>query len=114
MTAGRIVPEIVAEDVHAGAAFFTEVLGLEMVMDLGWIVTYASTSNPTAQINLQSPGTVPKVGYSVEVVGLDACYERAQALGSRIVYPLTTEPWPVRRFFVEDPLGRIANVMAHV
>jgi catechol 2,3-dioxygenase-like lactoylglutathione lyase family enzyme len=114
MTVRRIVPDIAATDAHAGTAFFTEVLGLEMVMDLGWIVTFASTSNRTAQINVQSPTAVPKVDYSVEVADLDACYEKAKALGYRIVYPLTTESWPVRRFFVEDPHGKIANIMTHI
>lgn len=37
-----------------------------------------------------------------------------QDRGLRIVYPLTDEPWGVRRFFVEDPDGRIINVLAHL
>jgi hypothetical protein len=35
-------------------------------------------------------------------------------MGMRIVYPLTDEPWGVRRFFVEDPDGHIVNVLAHI
>jgi hypothetical protein len=30
------------------------------------------------------------------------------------VYPLTNEPWGVRRFFVKDPSGTIVNVLSHV
>jgi len=29
------------------------------------------------------------------------------------VYPLTDEPWGVRRFFVRDPNGVVLNVMSH-
>jgi hypothetical protein len=34
--------------------------------------------------------------------------------GLRVVYPLTSEPWGVRRFFVEDPGGTVVNVLAHL
>lgn len=30
-----------------------------------------------------------------------------------MVYPLTEEPWGVRRFFVAGPGGAVINVMAH-
>jgi hypothetical protein len=30
------------------------------------------------------------------------------------VYPLTNEPWGVRRFFVTDPNGIVINVMSHI
>ena len=32
----------------------------------------------------------------------------------RLVYPLTNEPWGVRRFFVTDPNGIVINVMSHI
>ena len=40
-------------------------------------------------------------------------YATAQQRGEEIVYPLTDEPWGVRRFFVEDPDGTVVNVMSH-
>ncbi|MGA2287514.1 MAG: VOC family protein, partial [Bradyrhizobium sp.] len=33
--------------------------------------------------------------------------------GYSIVYPLTDEPWGVRRFFVRDPNGAVINVVSH-
>jgi hypothetical protein len=30
------------------------------------------------------------------------------------VYPLSDEPWGVRRFFVQDPSGTVVNVLAHL
>jgi len=44
---------------------------------------------------------------------VDAVYAKAVARGLTIVYPLTTEPWGVRRFFVVDPNGLVLNLMSH-
>ena len=33
--------------------------------------------------------------------------------GVELVYPLTEEPWGVRRFFVKDPNGVVLNVASH-
>ena len=39
---------------------------------------------------------------------------RAQmSQGCAIVYPLTDEPWGVRRFFVREPNGKVINVLSH-
>jgi uncharacterized glyoxalase superfamily protein PhnB len=44
---------------------------------------------------------------------VDAAHAEAVRRGLRVVYPLTDEPWGVRRFFVEDPGGTVVNVLAH-
>jgi hypothetical protein len=38
---------------------------------------------------------------------------RSPATMTRVAYPLTDEPWGVRRFFVEGPRGTIVNVLAY-
>jgi len=43
----------------------------------------------------------------------DACHAAAQLQGYSIVYPLTDEPWGVRRFMSRDPNGVIVNVVSH-
>ncbi|MCY4666519.1 MAG: glyoxalase, partial [Rhodococcus sp.] len=30
-----------------------------------------------------------------------------------IVYPVTEEPWGVRRFFAADPDGHVINILSH-
>ena len=114
MTVRRIVPDIAAENPAIGQDFYTEVLGLEVAIDLGWVVTFASPDNATAQITVVAavPG-VAQPDYSVEVSDVDECHRRAVAQGLAIVYPLTTEAWQVRRFFVRDPHGKIANILSH-
>jgi predicted enzyme related to lactoylglutathione lyase len=97
--------------------FYTVLFGFQVVMDMNWIVTLASPSNPTAQINLlknQSPSPQqPGVALSIEVADVDVVHANAVALGAKIIYPLTNEPWGVRRFHVADPNNVIINVMMH-
>ena len=85
-------------------------------MDLGWVMTFVSPSNPTAQITLQradaSTGIQPQL--SIEVDNVDEVHTKAVERGLNILYPLTTEPWGVRRFFVADPNGVVINVLSHV
>jgi predicted enzyme related to lactoylglutathione lyase len=111
----RIVPDFHAPDPSASADFYEQVLGLEVVMDLDWVVTYAAPDNPSAQINaMREDASAPVVpAASIEVDDVDAAYEEAQRLGSEIVHPLTDEPWGVRRFFVWDPNGRVLNILSH-
>jgi predicted enzyme related to lactoylglutathione lyase len=115
MSIRRIVPNINAADPSASKPFYEGVLGLETAMDTGRIITFASPSNPTAQISVVASATrdEPHADISVEVGDVDACHAAAQAQGCQIVYPLTYEPWGVRRFFVRDPNGLIVNVVSH-
>lgn len=116
MTVQRIVPNLEAPDPLAGRAFFADVLGLEVVMDHGWIVTYATAGRPAgAQVSvLSADATAPVVpDISVEVDDVDAAFAAARERGDEIVHPLTDEPWGVRRFFVREPTGRVVNVLQH-
>ena len=115
MSIRRIVPNINAADPSASKPFYEGVLGLETAMDMGWIVTFASPSNPMAQVSVVASDTrnEPHPDISVEVDDVDACHAAAQQRGYSIMYPLTDEPWGVRRFFVRDPNGLIVNVVSH-
>jgi predicted enzyme related to lactoylglutathione lyase len=115
MTVKRVVPDLHADDPAVSRRFYTEVLGLEIVMDLGWIVTFADPENPSAQISLMrgdaSAAVQPDV--SVEVDDVDVAFAAAQRTGCDIVHPLTDEPWGVRRFFVREPSGAVVNILGH-
>jgi catechol 2,3-dioxygenase-like lactoylglutathione lyase family enzyme len=116
MSVKRIVPDIKSKHLDASRQFYVDVLGLEVAMDMGFIVTLASPSNPTAQVSLMrdddSSTILPQM--SVEVADVDDVHSRALSHGLNIVYPLTNEPWGVRRFFVTDPNGIVINVMCHI
>jgi uncharacterized glyoxalase superfamily protein PhnB len=113
----RIVPYADGHDIAGSREFYVEVLGLEVgmeepVLDLG------SPVNPSAQIVIPPPGMhdpEPRFGVDVgDPAAVDAAHAAVQRRGLRVVYPLTDEPWGVRRFFVEDPGGTIVNVLAHL
>jgi predicted enzyme related to lactoylglutathione lyase len=116
MSVRRVVPNIQSERMDESRKFYTEFLGLEVAMDMGWIVTLVSPTNPTAQISLvrgPAPTTPHTLSLSIEVADVDAVHAKAAACGVQIVYPLTSEPWGVRRFHVSDPNGVVINVMSH-
>lgn len=111
----RIVPNLQCSDPQASARFYSDLLGLQSGMDLGWIVGLVSATDSAAQLQLfshdASAGVVPRV--SIEVDDVDALHAEAVRRGIRIVHPLTDEPWGVRRFFVADPDGHTINLLTH-
>ncbi|MEU1996032.1 MULTISPECIES: VOC family protein [Nocardia] len=113
MTIRRATPDIRTTDLAASRDFY-RLLGFQEAMDLGWVVTMASPSNPTAQVLLVGPDAERlQPDMSVEVDDVDAVHAEVLAAGADIVYPLRDEPWGVRRFFVRDPSGTIVNVVSH-
>jgi uncharacterized glyoxalase superfamily protein PhnB len=114
MSIRRAMPDIRTEAMDQSREFYG-LLGFEEVMNLGWVMTLASPSNPTAQVTFMSQDqTAPVVtDMSVEVDDVDAVYAVVRDSGAAIVHPLQDEEWGVRRFFVRDPNGRVVNVVSH-
>jgi predicted enzyme related to lactoylglutathione lyase len=115
MRVRRVVPDLHGEPA-ASREFYENVIGLELGMDLGWIMTFGSTSNETAQLTVMSEDATAPVSpdVSIEVEDVDAVHAKAVERGYEIVHPVTDEPWGVRRFFVRDPNGAVINVMTHM
>src|ERR1700749_3437092 len=115
MQVKRIVANFAATDVAKAKQFYAEVLGLEVVMDQGWIVTLAAATTMTPQITIASEGgsgtAVPDV--SIEVDDLEEALRGVGVLGLAVEYGPASEPWGVRRFYVRDPLGRLVNILVH-
>lgn len=115
MAVKRIVSNIATSSIEEVRTFYSELFGLTVVMDHGWIVTLASGESASTQLSIASEGgsgtDVPDL--SIEVEDVDAVYRRAKALGYTIVYELTDEPWGVRRFYLSDPTGKLLNVLSH-
>ncbi len=114
MSIRRVVPNITSEELDASRQFYVDFLGFRVAMDMGFIVTFASPANETAQISvIRDEGSSVHPQLTVEVADVDTVHRNAVERGLRIVYPLTDEPWGVRRFFVADPNGVVLNVMSH-
>lgn len=115
MTVKRIVTNVAAENVEDARAFYADLLDLRVVMDQGWIITFAGDSQAPPQISIASEGGsgTPVPDVSIEVDDLDAVHRRIVARGLTTEYGPVTEPWGVRRFYIRDPFGRLVNVLAH-
>jgi len=115
MSIHRVVPDIRSQRFDESRDFYVGLLGFTVAMDLGFVVTFASPTNPTAQLTIMrddpSSNVTPQV--TVEVADVDAVHAAALRRGADVAYPLTDEPWGVRRFFVRDPNGVVLNIMTH-
>ena len=109
----RAVPNIKAERPAETRDFFVDLLGFEVAMDLGWIVTVASPTDPSVQISIIGNDDPAAPGISVGVADVDAVHARAVEQGLEVVYPLRDEEWGVRRFMLREPSGTVVNVVSH-
>ena len=118
MSIKRIVPNISSTRLNESKDFYINFLGLTLAMDMKWILTFASDTNPTAQISVvqsdNSDDSNSNITLSIEVSDIDKLYEKAKSLNYEITYEITNEPWGVRRFFVKDPNGVTINLMTHI
>jgi predicted enzyme related to lactoylglutathione lyase len=101
--------------VEAAKSFYTDYLGLSTEeFNMGWVARYTS---PDTRANVQlvtRDATAPEDSViSVHTDDVEGAYEEAQKLGCEIVYPITTEPWGVRRFFIRAPDGNVINIVNH-
>ena len=104
MPVTRIVPYADGSDIAASRDFYVETLGLEVGME-DPVLGLNSPANPKAQVIIPPPGMEdPQPQFGIDVgdpAAVDAAHDEVVRRGLRVVYPLTDEPWGVRRFFVE-------------
>ena len=48
----RVVPAIKSQHLAESRAFYVDFMRFEMAMDMGFVMTFVSPSNPTAQISV--------------------------------------------------------------
>ncbi len=115
MKVNRIVANIATPAPARAAVFYKDVLGLDLLMDHGWIQTYGAQAEMTVQLSFASEGgsDTPVPDLSIEVDDVNEAFERMKAAGFAIEYGPVDEPWGVRRFYVRDPFGKLVNILAH-
>ena len=115
MKVKRIVANIATEDVAKARGFYRDVLGLDVLMDHGWLVTYGSAEKMTVQVGIaiQGGSDTPVPDLSIEVDDVEEALARIKKAKIRIDYGPANEPWNVRRFFVRDPFGKLVNILMH-
>ncbi|MCT2562221.1 glyoxalase superfamily protein [Chryseobacterium herbae] len=111
----RIVANIKTEDLSKADLFYNEILGLDILMDHGWIKTFGNHEEARVQVSFATQGgndtEVPLL--SIEVDNVDELYNKVKQAGFEITYGITDEDWGVRRFYVKDPFGNLINVLSH-
>ncbi|QFT66720.1 Glyoxalase-like domain protein [Labrenzia sp. THAF35] len=112
----RIIANIAADSVPKVREFYAELFSLDVLMDLGWIVTLGTADKATTQLSILREGGsgAPVPHLSIEVSDVDEVYARAREMNCTIVPDSRNEPWGVRRFFVTDPTSKIVNVLSHI
>jgi catechol 2,3-dioxygenase-like lactoylglutathione lyase family enzyme len=112
----RITSNVETSDLEKAHAFYHDVLGLELLMDLGWIRTYGSSSKMPVQVTFASEGGsgTPVPDLSIEVDSIETALKRFKEARVQIEYGPESEPWGVRRFYVRDPFGKLINILQHL
>jgi len=115
MAVRRIIANIETTDIAAAKRFYHDVLGLDLLMDHGWIATYGSDEQMAVQVSFASEGGsgTPVPELSIEVDDVEAALTGMRNAGFAIEYGPADEPWGVRRFYVRDPFGRLVNILSH-
>ena len=111
----KIVPNIKTENLELSKIFYLDILGLQNLMDHGWIRTYGSAEKMDIQISFAIEGgsgtDVPNL--SIEVDDLDSALYKMNEAGFKIEYGPVIEPWGVKRFYVRDPFNNLVNILSH-
>jgi catechol 2,3-dioxygenase-like lactoylglutathione lyase family enzyme len=115
MRVKRIAADFAVENPALAKHFYSDLLGLDVLMDMGWIATYGSKQSMTVQVSFMTEGGsgAPVPDLSIEVDELDVVLARVKSAGIPIEYGPKREPWGVRRFFVRDPFGKLVNILVH-
>ena len=116
MKVKRIVANIATDDVAKAKRFYGDILGLDVLMDHGWLVTYGSAAKMTVQVGVATEGGsgMPVPDLSIEVDDVEEALVRIRKAKIKIEYGPADEPWNVRRFFVRDPFGKLVNILMHL
>lgn len=109
----RAVPILTVPDVAEAVDEYRELLGLDVLMDLGWVATLGTSGAAQFSVMDTDQSAPCNPDMSLEVPDVDAAYRRAQESGAEIVHPLRDEAWGVRRFFLRTKTGHVVNVLGH-
>src|SRR5262245_66527656 len=103
----RVVPDIKSDRIQESRDFYAGFLGVQIAMDMDWVITFVSPSNPTAQVTVMrsavSGAFHPQM--SIEVDDVDHVHNMAVQRNLKIVYPLSDEPWASGGFSLSIPTG---------
>ena len=112
----RVVSDFFAEDPQGLARFYEDLLGLDIAMNMDFVVTLGGAASQTPQVSFMREGGsgAPVPALSIEVDNLDEVLAKVRDMAAPIEYGPVLKPWGVRRFFLRDPAGRLLNILTHM
>jgi predicted enzyme related to lactoylglutathione lyase len=110
-----IIADLRGPDLEMAKGFYVDYLGLiTEEFNMGWVARYTSPeTGANVQLVTRDVAAPEDAVISVLTQDVHDAYAEAQELGYEILYPLTTEPWGVRRSFVRAPDGTVINIVRH-
>jgi predicted enzyme related to lactoylglutathione lyase len=109
----RAVPILTVADVEAAAQEYSALLGIDVLMNLGWVATLGTSGGVQFSVMDVDQSAPCNPQMSIEVPDVDVAYQQALDSGVEIVHPLQDEDWGVRRFFLRTSDGHVVNVLSH-
>ena len=109
----RIVPNLTVADLPRAVREHTEILGMKVVMDHGWLTMLTDSEGHQLSLLTRDATAPVNPDVSIFVDDVHAAYDSALSAAAEIVHPLTVEAWGVTRFFYRDSSGRVVNVGMH-
>ena len=88
--------------------FYSELFGIDLRAEPGWVVTLEAGCAPMAQETL-----CDEAHLTVEVEDVDTVHRAARRLGADIFHGLRDRDSGQRRLILRDPSGRWVNIVAH-
>jgi catechol 2,3-dioxygenase-like lactoylglutathione lyase family enzyme len=120
MSFSRILTNICSDRLAESRDFYVTLLGFDVSYDSDWYVQLRSPSNKELEFGIilrshslvpQEYQTAPSGMYVTFVVPeVDLVYEKAVAMGLRIVQELRNEFYGQRRFLTVDPNGCLIDI----
>ena len=109
----RAVPILTVPDVEAAVREYADLLGLDVLMNLGWVATLGTGGAAQFSVMDTDQSAPCNPDMSLEVPDVDQADQRALDTAAEVVHPLQDEDWGVRRFFLRTSSGHVVNVLSH-
>jgi catechol 2,3-dioxygenase-like lactoylglutathione lyase family enzyme len=124
MTVESVFPVVCTDRIEESAAFYAELLGLEVAFESGWYTLLRAPERDAVQLGLVLRGhpSVPEAFrarprgmlVTVEVSDVDAVHARARDAGHVPVQELRDEEFGQRHFMLADPDGALVDVVTPI
>lgn len=111
----RAVPVLTVRDLREAVESYRGLLGVDVLMDHGWIVTVGSAETGAQFSLIEADDTAPvNPSASLQVPDVDRAYAGVVSAGLEILHDTVDESWGGPPILLPRRVGNVVNVLAHV